>query len=139
MAGSKTGETATDRLGQPLLEPVVCVGLGFHLAVSATPVELDGLAVRGVFIVGGRMWGSMDLIRGKGSQDYGPREVAFLKRMAPHLAVGLRAAALRARAPASGTASAVPGVLPLDPSGRVTQHTPAAERWLQELGELRAG
>ncbi|HEV2092935.1 MAG TPA: helix-turn-helix transcriptional regulator [Rubrobacter sp.] len=100
-----------------------------------------GLAheARGVFVAGGRMWGSMDLIRAKGSQDYGPREVAFLKRTAPHLAAGLKAAALRARAPASDTASAVPGVLTLDPSGHVAQHTPAAERWLRELGELRAG
>ena len=46
ITGPRTGETTSDRLGQPLLEPVVCVGLvvkGFHLAVSATPVELDGL------------------------------------------------------------------------------------------------
>ncbi len=100
-----------------------------------------GLAheMRGVFVAGGRMWGSMDLIRGKGSPDYAPREVALLKRVSPHLAAGLKGAALRARAPASSTASAVPGVLTLDPSGRVAQLTPAAERWLRDLGELRAG
>ncbi|MDP9440154.1 MAG: helix-turn-helix transcriptional regulator [Actinomycetota bacterium] len=101
-----------------------------------------GLAheMRGVFVAGGRMWGSMDLIRGRDSPDYAPREVALLKRIAPHLAVGLKGAALRARGgPASDTATAVPGVLTLDASGRVVQHTPAAERWLRELGELRAG
>lgn len=100
-----------------------------------------GLAheVRGVFVAGGRMWGSVDLIRGKGSPDYAPHEVALLKRLIPHLAAGLKSATLRARAPASDTASAVPGVLTLDTAGRVAQHTPAAERWLRELGELRAG
>lgn len=98
-----------------------------------------GLAheMRSAFTAGGRMWGSMDLIRERGRPDFVPREAALLKRLAPHLGVGLRAAALRARAPVEQSGSYEPGVLTLDRSGRVTQHTPAAERWLRQLEELR--
>ena len=100
-----------------------------------------GLAheVRGAFAAGGYVWGSMNLIRGARSPDFGPREVTLLRRVAPHLANGLKVAALRARAPAEEGDPDAPGVLTLDYGGRVVQHTPAAERWLQELEDLGPG
>ena len=98
-----------------------------------------GLAheARTVFAAGGYLWGSMDLIRARGTPDFSAREAAFLRRLAPHLAVGLRSAALRARAPAGQPAAGVPGVLALDGRGSVVRHTPAAERLLRELEDLR--
>jgi len=98
-----------------------------------------GLAheMRGAFTSGGYLWGSMDLSRESGSPDFEPREVDLLRRIAPHLGNGLKVAALHAQAPAEEGGTDVPGVLTLDHRGRVVQHTPAAERWLRDLGDLR--
>lgn len=97
-----------------------------------------GLAheMSGVFTAGGYMWGSMDLIREAGSPDFESREVAMLQRIAPHLGHGLKMAALRVRDSGGRGGTDVPGVLTLDHGGRVTQHTPAAERWLRDLEDL---
>lgn len=97
-----------------------------------------GLAheMRGVFTCGGYLWGSMDLIRAKGHSNFGPRQVAFFRRIAPHLGSGLKMAALRVQAPVEEVRADVPGVLTLDHQGRVIQHTPAAERWLRELQDI---
>lgn len=97
-----------------------------------------GLAheMSGVFTAGGYMWGSMDLIREAGGADFKAREVALLRRIAPHLGNGLKTAALRARVPVECGGADIPGVITLDCRGRVTQHTPAAERWLRDLEDL---
>lgn len=90
-----------------------------------------------VFTAGGYMWGSMDLIREKGRPDFEPRQVALLRRIAPHLGNGLKMAALRTQTPVeSGGGVDIPGVLTLDHRGDVAQYTPAAERWLRDLGDL---
>jgi DNA-binding CsgD family transcriptional regulator len=100
-----------------------------------------GLAheARGVFAAGGRMWGSMDLIRGQGRPDFTPGEVAFLRRLVTYLGTGLRAAALHKRASEETSGTGVPGVLNLDGAGRIVQYTPAAEHWLRELQDLGEG
>jgi hypothetical protein len=82
------------------------------------------------------LWGSLDLIRGSGSPDFKPREANLLRRIAPHLGNGLKMAALRTQAPVEEGGTDVPGVLTIDPRGRVVQHTPAAERWLRDLEDL---
>ena len=117
---------------------------GGNLERSARFLELLrplGLAheMRGAFASGGYLWGSMDLIRGAGSPDFGPREANLLRRVAPHLGNGLKVAALRAQVPAEEGGTDVPGVLTLDHGGRVVQHTPAAERWLRDLEDLGPG
>jgi DNA-binding CsgD family transcriptional regulator len=100
-----------------------------------------GLAyeMRGAFTSGGYLWGSMDLIRESGSPDFKRREASLLRRIAPHLGNGLKMAALRVQTPVEEGATDVPGVLTLDYRGRVVQHTPAAERWLRDLEDLRPG
>jgi hypothetical protein len=95
--------------------------------------------MRAVFTVDGELWGTMDLSREAGHPDFAPREVALLRRLAPHLGVALKAAALRLQAPPAQNDADVPGVLILDQRGRVVQHTRAAERWLQELEDLGDG
>jgi hypothetical protein len=90
----------------------------------------------GAFTSGGYLWGSMDLIRESGSPDFMPREVNLLRRIAPHLGNGLKMAALRMQTPLEEGGTDVPGVLTLDYQGSVIQHTPAAERWLQDLEDL---
>jgi DNA-binding CsgD family transcriptional regulator len=92
--------------------------------------------VSGVFAEGGGLWGGMDLIRGAEAPDFGPREVRLLKRVAPHVGAGLKAAALRSRATTAHGGPDVPGVLTLDREGKVLSHTPAARRWLEDLQDL---
>lgn len=100
------------------------------------PIKGFGYEMRAVFTADG-LWGSMCLVRDRGDPDFSPREVDLVRRMAPHLGAGLRAATLRqqaAREPAPGVTA---GVLILDEKWRVVRHTPAAERLLHELDDLR--
>jgi DNA-binding CsgD family transcriptional regulator len=91
----------------------------------------------GVFIEGGSLWGGMDLVRRADGPDFGPRDVALLKRVAPHVGAGLKVVSLRSRGSSSGgDGPEIPGVLTLDREGRVLSHTPAAERWLEDLEDL---
>ena len=92
-----------------------------------------------VLTVGRVVWGGLELGRERGRPDFEPRDFAFLRRIAPHLGAGLKAAALRAQASAEQDGDAVPGFLTLDDRGRVVQHTRAAKRWLQELGDVGPG
>jgi DNA-binding CsgD family transcriptional regulator len=90
--------------------------------------------MHGVFALDGELWGSISAMREPGSPDFDAREVEFFRRISPHLAAGLKAAALRSEALAEPDGDDSPGVLVLDRSGRVVQYTAAAERWLGELG-----
>jgi DNA-binding CsgD family transcriptional regulator len=82
------------------------------------------------------LWGDMELMREAGDPDFGGGEVALVKRVAPHVGAGLKAAALRSRATDRQDAPDAPGVLTLDRSGRVVSHTPSAEQWLRDLQDL---
>ena len=95
--------------------------------------------LRGVFALDGELWGSVTAMREPSSPDFDAREVAFLGRIAPHVAAGLKAAALRSEALAVPEGADSPGVLVLDSAGRVVQYTGAAERWLRDLGDLGPG
>lgn len=95
------------------------------------PLEF-GYELSGVFVDGG-LWGGGYLMREAGDPDFSSTEVDLLKRIAPHVGSGLKAAALRSRASAELLANDVPGVLTLDRSGRVISHTPSAEHWLHDL------
>jgi DNA-binding CsgD family transcriptional regulator len=92
--------------------------------------------LRGVFSLDGELWGSITAMREPGSPDFDAREVEFFRRIAPHLAAGLKAATLRSEALTEPDGDGSPAVLVLDRAGRVVQHTDAAERRLRELGDL---
>jgi DNA-binding CsgD family transcriptional regulator len=95
--------------------------------------------LRAVFVSGGELWGAAIFSRERERSDFSDREVALVGRLAPHLGAGLRAAILRARADEVPEAEGAPGVLVLNGRGEVVQHTPPAERWMRELGELGPG
>ena len=95
--------------------------------------------MRSAFTVGRAPWGGAELTRERGRPDFDDREVAFVKRLAPHLGAGLKAAALRAQALPEVDGDSVSGVLTLDRRGRIVQHTRAAERLLREIGDLGPG
>ncbi len=92
--------------------------------------------VRGVFALNGEMWGSISAWRECASPNFEPRELDFFRRIAPHLAAGLKMAVLRSEVLAEPNRDDAPGVLVLDHATRVIQYTGAAERWLRELGDL---
>jgi DNA-binding CsgD family transcriptional regulator len=115
--------------------------LRYRAALAPRGFHFD---LRAVFASSREHWGGVSLFRERGRPDFVEREAALIRRLAPHLAVGLKAAALRAQAPLASTSTSTstwegPGVLILDERGRVAQYTASAERWLRELGDLGPG
>ena len=123
--------------------PIVVSGL-----VQATEQELErspryreilaplalGDELRAALITSGVCWGFLCLHRDRSSPHFTPAEVAFIGRLTPHMAEGLRTALLLG----SATGERVPdepGLLLLADDMQVVAITPAAERWLAELGE----
>lgn len=98
------------------------------------PAGLD-YELRSVFTSNRELWAAMDLYRERGAPDFGANEVAFLRRVGPHLGTGLRAAVVRSQASITQEGGGAPGVLVLDRRGWVLHYTAAAERWLHELEE----
>jgi DNA-binding CsgD family transcriptional regulator len=98
-----------------------------------------GHEARGVFTANQELWGGICAIRERGRPDFDPREVSLLRRIAPHLGGGLKAAALRSQSSPADNGDEAPGVLVLDHRGSVSHHTAAAERWLRDLGDLGPG
>ena len=100
-----------------------------------------GYELRGAFSTGStQLWGGLCLSREKGRPDFDARAVALIRRVAPHLGAGLRAATLHQELhdDQDSDNDDAAGVLVLDVWGKVVQHNAAAERRLQELGDLGA-
>ena len=95
-----------------------------------------GYELRGAFSTGTQLWGGLCLSREKGRPDFTAREVAFMRRVAPHLGAGLRAATLQQELHVNQEGDDTAGVMVLDQWGTVVQHNAAAERRLEELGDL---
>src|SRR3712207_2283001 len=83
------------------------------------------------------LWGAIGVARETGHPGFEPREVNFLRRVAPHLGAGLKAAVPRSQAPPDRDDGVSRG-LALDTRGRVSHYTPAAERLPHELTELHS-
>jgi hypothetical protein len=91
-------------------------------------------------VAGEERWGGVELTRGRGDPDFDAREVKLVRRILPHVGAGLRASALLSEAALpEPDGDGVPGVLVLDHKGRVVEHTRAAKRYLEELGDLGTG
>jgi DNA-binding CsgD family transcriptional regulator len=95
-----------------------------------------GYELRGAFSTGTQLWGGLALWREKGRPDFATREVAFVRRVAPHIAAGLRAATLQRELHDDQESDNAAGVLVLDAWGTVVQHNAAAERRLEDLEDL---
>jgi DNA-binding CsgD family transcriptional regulator len=95
-----------------------------------------GDELRAVLRTGGACWGLLCLHRQAG-RPFSDAEAGYLKRMAPHLATGLRAGLLVASLERADLVEA-PGLVVLDANGAAVATTEAAESWLNELGQTRS-
>jgi DNA-binding CsgD family transcriptional regulator len=98
------------------------------------PIDL-GDELRAVLKVGSKCWGFMCLHRERSGPDFTPAEAAFLARLAPHLAEGLRAALLLGDSRSASPQPDGPGLVLLADDLSLVAITPAAEGWLAEVAE----
>jgi DNA-binding CsgD family transcriptional regulator len=126
------------RLAQPLSEAAGgALDRTLRYREYLAPVGF-GHELAGLFVDGGA-WGAGYLIRERREPDFGGAEISLLARVAPHVGAGLKAAALRSRANGAPPGPGVPGVIVLDRKGELLSYTPAAERLLSEVEDLRPG
>jgi hypothetical protein len=96
------------------------------------PMDL-GDELRAALVVGSKCWGFMCLHRERSGPDFTPAEAAFLARLVPHLAEGLRKALLLGGSRATSPRPDGPGLVLLADDLSLVAITPAAEGWLAEV------
>jgi DNA-binding CsgD family transcriptional regulator len=92
-----------------------------------------GDELRAVFRIQGACWGFICLHRAAKRQPFSSADALFMKTIAPHVALGIRAGLVIGTLDAAHVSRA-PGVVLLSSDLAVTGWTPAAEQWLEELG-----
>jgi DNA-binding CsgD family transcriptional regulator len=92
-----------------------------------------GDELRAVFRVGGACWGYMCLHRGAGAP-FSRDEVAYVRRIAPRVAEGIRAGILIASTELASVRDS-PGLVLVASDGSLLSATEAGERWLEELAD----
>jgi DNA-binding CsgD family transcriptional regulator len=98
------------------------------------PMDL-GDELRAALVVGSKCWGFMCLHRERSSPNFTPAEAAFLAKLTPHLAEGLRTALLIGDGRVSSLALEGPGLVLLGDDLSLAAITPAAEGWLAEVAK----
>ncbi|WP_433003188.1 LuxR C-terminal-related transcriptional regulator [Kribbella sp. CA-294648] len=96
-----------------------------------TPLGL-GDELRAALMSGGRCWGVICLHREDAAAGFSDADLTLVRRLAPHLAEGLRRSLLVGE---RREGSAGPGVIVLDAGLRVDSMSPEAEYWLTELAD----
>ena len=95
-----------------------------------------GDELRAVLRVRGVTWGCVCLHRSAG-MGFSRDEVMFVRRLAPHLAEGIRASLLISSVELCDATDA-PGLVVIGSDGSVISKTAAGGRWLEELGQTEA-
>jgi DNA-binding CsgD family transcriptional regulator len=98
------------------------------------PMDL-GDELRAALVVGSKCWGFMCLHRERSSPSFTSAEAAFLAKLTPHLAEGLRNALLVGDARVTSLPPDEPGLVLLADDLSVAAITPAAEGWLAEVAK----
>jgi DNA-binding CsgD family transcriptional regulator len=96
------------------------------------PMDL-GDELRAALMVGSKCWGFMCLHRERSSPNFTPAEAAFLAKLTPHLAEGLRTALLIGDGRGTSLPPDGPGLVLLGDDLSLAAITPAAEGWLAEV------
>jgi DNA-binding CsgD family transcriptional regulator len=89
--------------------------------------------LRAVLRVRGACWGYVCLHRAEAKAGFSREEAEFVRRLAPHLAEGIRMGLLRQAGDLEGAADG-PGLVLLGADGAVAGMNQAAGRWLEQLG-----
>lgn len=89
--------------------------------------------LRVVFRLRGATWGYLCMHRAAAESGFSPEETGFAKRLAPHLAEGIRLGMLLGSLELAGPPEG-PGLLVLASDGSAVGTNPAADRWMDELG-----
>jgi DNA-binding CsgD family transcriptional regulator len=131
---NKWNGLAADRLG------VRTLGQATRGRMEASPRYRDifqplgfGDELRAVFCVGGACWGYMCLHREAGTP-FSREEVAYVARLAPRVAAGIRAGILIASTEFASVGDS-PGLVLVASDGSLLSATEAGERWLEELAD----
>jgi DNA-binding CsgD family transcriptional regulator len=96
------------------------------------PMDL-GDELRAALVAGSKCWGFMCLHRERSGPDFTPAEAAFLARLVPHLAEGLRKALLLGGSRTASPQPNGPGLVMLADDLSLVAITPTAEAWLAEV------
>lgn len=128
---------------------IMDLALGGTLASTEVgPLEADAMPGHGfgskllvTFPERGLLWGAWCLVRGRGSRPFSADDEAFVRQLAPHIAVGLRRAALlevarEASEVAPPDARLVPAVAVYDAGGRLMLRDARVARYLSDLADL---
>ncbi len=123
--GSLDGATKGDRHTSLRYRDVIApLGLGDEL--------------RAVLMARGRCWGVLCLHRGASHFGFSAREIAIVRRLAPHFAEGLRRSMVISGT-SRPTGEAGPGIVVLDDDLSLISMNPEAEGWIDEMsGSTRA-
>src|SRR5215218_3589636 len=98
------------------------------------PMDL-GDELRAALVLSSKCWGFMCLHRERSSPNFTPDEAAFLAKLTPHLAEGLRTALLIGDGRVTAPPPEGPGLLLLGDDLSLAAITPAAEGWLAEVAK----
>ena len=116
-----------------------------HGNVTASPRYREILAplalvdeLRAALVVDGACWGVMCLHRERARSPFEPAERAFLARVAPHIAQGLRTGLIMG-AVDTQEGHEGPGLIVLADDLSIVAMSPMAERWLDELVDSQRG
>jgi DNA-binding CsgD family transcriptional regulator len=89
--------------------------------------------LRAAFVAGGAAWGAASIVRHQGRPDFSGREAGVLAGLSRSVAEGIRRSLL-VEAASTDDDAATPGLLLVGRRGDVELVTPAARRYLTELG-----
>lgn len=92
-----------------------------------------GDEMRVALVAGGLCWGVLCLHRSAAANGFDATDVAFVRRVAPHLARGLRRSVLLPPAAAAAPAADNPGIIILDADLAIVSLNPAAEALLADI------
>jgi len=92
-----------------------------------------GDELRAALMARGRCWGVLCLHRGASHFGFSEREIAIVRRLAPHFAEGLRRSMVMDDT-SRPTGSAGPGIVVLDDNLSLISMNPEAEGWIDEMG-----
>jgi GAF domain len=94
-----------------------------------------GDELRAVLISGKQCWGVMCLHREDALHGFGDRDVDLVRRIAPHVAEGLRRAITIGPMPAAAAGTGAPGLILLDQDLALMSMNAEAARWLAEIDQ----